>query len=153
MTSAEPNIYEKADKYLATIREMIRHENGLVNQRLGWMFTLQGFLFTAASFLWQISPLPVIVLCLVGVLSCISIGYTLTRGLQAVKDLLATACEYNKTLLHGMTFPPIIGSRSKAFEWLIPARLLPWVLGLAWIAILFFRVMFPVVINCAKNGR
>lgn len=132
--------YEQATGYLAVIRDMIKHENNLVNQRLSWMFTLQGLLFTATSFLWKTSILPVIVFGLVGTISCISIGYTLTRALTAIKDLLAIAQDYKKSLPENMILPPIIGSRHKAIEWLLPSRLLPWVLGIAWIAILIFRI-------------
>lgn len=131
---------EEGARYLDVIREMIRHENDLANQRLGWLLTVQGLLFTATSLLWTGSPLPVAVFCGVGGLSCLSVGYTLTRGSNAVKDLLATARTYKEALPHGMVFPPIIGSRHKAIEWLVPARLLPWVFGLAWIAILVLRL-------------
>ena len=130
--------YAEASEYLAVIREMIRHENDLVNQRLGWMFTLQGLLFAAASF-WKAAVLPFTVLGLVGILSCISIGYTLARGLTAIKELLAIAHDYKKAL-PDMVLPPLIGARRKATDWLLPGRLLPWVLGTAWASLLAFRI-------------
>jgi len=132
--------YEQAADYLTVIREMIKHENELVNQRLSWLFTLQGLLFTATSFLWKATMLPVIVFSFVGIISCISIGYTLRRGLNAIKELLALKSDYKKPLPKNWIFPPTIGARSKAKEWILPAMLLPWVLGIAWIAILIFRV-------------
>jgi hypothetical protein len=67
---------------------MIRHENSLLNQRLGWLFAVQGFLFTATAFFWRESAIPVIVLGLVGMISCASIGHTLRRGQDAIKHLL-----------------------------------------------------------------
>jgi hypothetical protein len=136
----EPMTYEQAAGYLEVIRDMIKHENELVNQRLSWMFTLQGLLFGSVSFLWAANVLPTMVLGLVGLLSCVSIGYALARGLGAIKDLLAIAQDYKKSVPSNISLPPTIGSRRKAVEWLIPARLLPWVLGLAWIAILAFRI-------------
>ena len=137
--------YEQAADYLTIVRDMIKHENELVNQRLTWMFTLQGLLFAASSFLWKENILPVIVFGFVGIISCISIGYTLRRGINAIKQLLAKAKNYKNPLPKSWIFPPLIGSRSKAKEWLLPAILLPWVLGITWIAILIFRVtnLFP----------
>ena len=120
---------------------MIKHENELVNQRLGWMFTLQGLLFGSVSFLWAASVLPIMVLGLIGLISCISIGYTLARGLDAIKELLAIARDYKKSLPPNISLPPLIGARRKAVEWLLPGRLLPWALGLGWIAILAFRTV------------
>ena len=75
-----------------------------------------------------------------GVLSCISIGYTLARGLNAIKELLAIAQEFKETLPADFVLPPTIGARSKAIEWLLPGRLLPWVLAAAWVMISAFRI-------------
>jgi len=137
----DPQItYEQAADYLTVVRDMIKHENELVNQRLTWLFTLQGLLFAASSFLWKENILPVIVFGFVGIISCISIGYTLKRGLNAIKDLLDRAKDYKKPLPENWIFPPLIGTRSKSIKWILPGILLPWVLGIAWIAILIFRV-------------
>jgi hypothetical protein len=136
----QQRIYEQAADYLTVIRDMIKHENELVNQRLTWLFTFQGLLFTATGFLWKASIFPVTVLGFIGIISCISIGYTLSRGLNAIKDLLALARDYKKPLTENWIFPPSIGSRRKAIELILPGILLPWVLGIAWIAILIFRV-------------
>jgi hypothetical protein len=36
-----------------TFREMVRHENELMNHRVSWLLTLQGLLFTALGFAWD----------------------------------------------------------------------------------------------------
>jgi len=36
-----------------TLRSMVRHENDLINQRMGWLLQLQGFLFAALAFGWD----------------------------------------------------------------------------------------------------
>jgi len=133
--------YDRAVDYLTVVRDMIKHENELVNQRLTWMFTLQGLLFAATGFLRKDSILPVIVFGFVGIISCISIGYSLTLGLNAIKDLLALARKYKKSLPAHWVFPPSIGSRRQAIERILPGILLPWVLGIAWITILVFRLI------------
>ena len=133
--------FEQAERYLTVIRDMIRHENTLLNQRLGWLFALQGLLFSAAAFLWRASALPVIAFSFVGILACVSIGHTLARGQHAIRRLLIDKGQkYTKRLPQEWIMPPIIGSRGKAIEWLLPGRFLPWVLGVAWIAILVFRI-------------
>ena len=131
--------YEQAANHLDVIRKMIQHENDLTNQRLHWMFALQGLLFTATGFVWKDSALLVLIFSIVGCIFCISIGYTLARSLNAIKALLSESREYKKSLPEGMVLPPTIGVRSKAVDWLLPAKLLPWVLGIAWIMILVFR--------------
>jgi hypothetical protein len=80
--------YEQAVDYLTIVRDMIKHENELVNQRLTWMFTLQGPLFAASSFLWKENILPVMVFGFVGITSNILICYTPNRGLKNSKRLL-----------------------------------------------------------------
>jgi hypothetical protein len=37
----------RSDRYANIVREMIRHENDLVNHRLTWLCVIQGLLFTA----------------------------------------------------------------------------------------------------------
>jgi hypothetical protein len=41
------------DDYRAVIRSMIQHEDQLRAQRLGWLLTLNGFLFAALGFAWN----------------------------------------------------------------------------------------------------
>jgi hypothetical protein len=41
------------DDYVATIRTMVQHEDGLRDQRLGWLFALNGLLFTALGLVWN----------------------------------------------------------------------------------------------------
>jgi hypothetical protein len=58
--------------YEDVARGMIRHENELINNRMGWMTTLNGLLFTAIGFLWEKTDnrLVVIPICCLGFLIC-----------------------------------------------------------------------------------
>ena len=136
--------YEEAANFVAVIRSMIQHEDALLNQRLNWMWTLQGLLFAAASFIWNVDWVPVLIIASVGLIACVSIGYSINRGMRAVKDLLGIARQYKKEEYNekGKTpsLPPTIGSRRKAIEWLLPARVLPWIMALAWIALIIYRI-------------
>jgi hypothetical protein len=134
--------YQNAASFLETIRDMIKHENLLIDQRLTWLFTLQGLLFGAVSFLWDKNlGLLIYIASILGFISCISIGYNLNRGYSAIKDLLLLAHNYKTGLPNNMIFPPTIGSRKKAFEYILPGRILPWVFGVSWIAMLTYRII------------
>ena len=136
--------YEQAESFITTIREMIQHENILMNQRLTWMWTLHGFLFGITAFLWNSALFPLLIIAVVGLLSCITTFYTCNRALNAIKRLLKKAKEYKKDLPKEFDFPPIIGSAGKAKEWLLPAVAMPATLGFAWIVLLIYRIFFYV---------
>ena len=132
---------EKTNRYVDIIREMIRHEDQVLNQRMTWMWTLQGLLYGAVGFLWQSGKLfPIIVIAFVGLLSCITIGYSLVRGMAAVSDLLELAKQQKERVKERCVIPPTIGSRSKAIEWLLPGYSLPWIMGGAWCALIAIRL-------------
>ncbi len=132
---------DRANQYLGSIREMIRHEDQLLNQRLTWMWILQGLLFNSAGFLWTSKDVPVIIIAFVGLSSCITIGYSIKRGMLAIVELLKIAKEYKESIEIDCRVPPTIGSRSKAIEWLLPGNSLPWIMGLAWCALIIFRIL------------
>jgi hypothetical protein len=47
-TDPDADLRRVSDKeYFELCRELIRHEDGLVNNRVTWLLVLQGFLFTA----------------------------------------------------------------------------------------------------------
>jgi hypothetical protein len=129
--------------FVSVVREMIWHEDVLLNQRLTWMWALQALLFAAAGVFWEKEWRGVIIIGVVGLLCCISIGYSLARGLKSVRELLVVASNHKKRLGEGVEIPPTIGPSTKATEWLLPAYLLPWVFGLAWISIIALRVLRP----------
>jgi hypothetical protein len=131
---------KEANEYISTIRDMIQHENQLSNQRLTWMWTIQGLLFASIPFTWKISLILHFVIGLVGLISSISIGYQLSRGNAAIKELLTIAKNYKKELDKTICIPPTIGARSKAHEWLLPTKLLPIVFATAWVVLLLFRI-------------
>ena len=134
-------ICKEVKEYLRSIHELIKHEDQLLNHRLTWMWTLQGLLFTAIGFLWKSSDFPVIVIACVGLASCLTIGYSIRRGMAAILQLLNKAGEYKKLKEVDCNLPPTIGSRSKAITWLLPGYSLPWIIGLAWIALIAYRIV------------
>ncbi|MGH1484958.1 MAG: hypothetical protein ACRBCI_01985 [Cellvibrionaceae bacterium] len=130
--------FDEADKHLATIRSLIQHEDNLLNTRLGWMWTLQGLLFGAAGFMWGKDLLPIVVIASIGLLSSISIGYSCTRAVNAIGNLLEQS-EDLKTKHTSFFFPPMIGASKKGKEWLLPWYFLPWVFSAAWVSLLAYH--------------
>ena len=58
----------KLDEQAAIIREMIRHEASVLNQRLSWCVTIEGLLLTALAFAWDRAQLLfVLLVCLAGI--------------------------------------------------------------------------------------
>ncbi|MCQ8106401.1 hypothetical protein NP590_20020 [Methylomonas sp. SURF-2] len=87
------------------IREMIKHENQLVDQRINWMSTIQGLLFAALAFSWDKANCLIPLLCgLGGVIAVITI---INLGLAtAATQLLLNWYKANHPSYSG---PPIIG--------------------------------------------
>lgn len=128
--------YEKAK----IIREMIRHEDDLFNQRITWFSTIQGLLFAALALSWDKTNAfsLVIILSLLGAIISGSTYYTLRRGLEAVVTQMDW---WDKHKPDDYSGPDIIGRRptpkSKNLLW--PYFLFPIVFMAAWIIILIWR--------------
>jgi hypothetical protein len=125
------------------IREMIRHENDLLNQRITWFSTIQGLLFAALALVWDKanSNSLVIILSLIGGILSASTFYALQRGLEAIRIQIEW---WDKNKTAGYSGPDIIGRRpspkSRNFFW--PYFLFPIVFIAAWTFILFWRAVF-----------
>lgn len=140
MSSQQDKVsYDQAFQWISVVREMIEHENGLINQRMTWMWTLQGLLLTAIGLVGKANPFLVTVIAIVGLIFSTSIGYSLERGTRTIRDLLHIAREYKENLSPVIELPPTIGARSKGQQWLMPNRCLPWVFTVVWISILAFE--------------
>jgi hypothetical protein len=80
---------DKREKRHAVYREMIQHENDLRNQRLGWLFALNGFLFAAAGVVWTTSkPEPLLaIIAITGAVTSLSCWYSLWVGTRGIRSL------------------------------------------------------------------
>jgi len=131
---------------------MIVHEDALRDQRLGWLFALNGLLFTSASLAWEKRGGHglIVVLSAVGILTALSSGYALRVSELAIRRLR----EADDTWREG-DLPPVVAWRSEgvvnpqveskpasrsfpsrarhcAVRWAYPWRLVPVALFLAW---------------------
>jgi hypothetical protein len=119
------------------IREMINKEADLINHRLTWLSTFQGFLFTALGLVWKdghfVKDLHFFVPTLIGVgfLSSLSVLLSLRVAHKAIRKLLD---DWDKsTNVGGASYsgPDVIGYRSR-LTYLLPWFVLPFILVVAW---------------------
>ena len=121
------------DEYAAIVRSMIEHENTLINQRMTWMWTLQGLLVAAVGIMWDIHYLLIFLICAFGFFSCVSVGISLKSALRAIDSLLKDA---NTRLSEGgYDGPRVIGSPGirPVISKFQPGNLLPWLMMIVWV--------------------
>lgn len=111
------------ENYINTIRSMIEHESNLRNNRLTWMWALQGLLMTAAGVLWDKSALAVLIIGITGIVSSLSIRESIRICNNAVNGLRYTLKEHINENTRKL-YPPEIGICA-INEWKLPWNLLP----------------------------
>ena len=134
------------DDMRAVIRTMIAQEDALRDQRLSWLFALNGLLFAAVGFSWsdtQSSPL-VVVLAALGIAASLSVKVSLVASDIAVDNLRSRAGEIKSDEA------PVWGADSvnlrkrggiyRYASKLYPWTAMPWFLMVAWLAVAIGRV-------------
>lgn len=94
---------EELRDYAATIRSMIAGENALVNSRMGWLLTLQGLLFAALSFVWNLHSALSVSVAIVGLAVSFSLGFYLRCNMRSIDWPPVGTTSPNKTIMsvHG----------------------------------------------------
>jgi hypothetical protein len=123
------------------IREMIMHENELINHRLTWLCQIQGFLFAALAVTWKFPDSKYVrsIFCIVGILVAISSHYGLGYAVNAINRLHDKADDAKKSgliedcdLVIGFK-----GDKSTLQEKCLPWNCLPIIFVLVWVLISF----------------
>jgi hypothetical protein len=129
---------ESAESWQAVIRELIKHENDLVHQRLGWLLQVQGLLFTALAFAWEHAPKPLpVLIALLGITTALSLWTAIRQYSPAVRGLRQWWQDHRPA--DAVEGPDVIGrwSPSSGIIWLLrPWRALPFVFVFAWVGVL-----------------
>jgi hypothetical protein len=117
-----------------TIRGMIEHENELINNRVSWLMTFQGLLFTCVGFVWDKQRVDMLIpgLCLLGIVIAVLCLFTLVGATHAMSLLYDTWTQNKPTDYSG---PAVIGSpppKSRFFRYLAPWNWFPVVTAVAW---------------------
>jgi hypothetical protein len=142
--SNEPSVQDMKDR-LGRVTGWLEHENALLNQRMGWMLTLQGLLFAAAAVLFnnEGDVFPILVIAALGILSSISIFSTVQGGCHILDALNQERRALHRQLDEAAAFNPLFPSekpRSWIVNWvghrlLYPWRALPVLLFFSWVAL------------------
>lgn len=128
------------DRYSVEIRNLIKHENELINHRLGWLMTTQSLLYVALGLVWKQGIGSVIIIALVGSLSCLSFGYALKFADKAIAQILETYREkLRKEEKDEEDYPPVIGYKGDTILSLLPWNFLPWLHVIAWSLLVVLR--------------
>lgn len=130
------------DQFSEITRQLVSHEDSLGDQRLNWLITSQSVLYAALAFIWDKSWVVAVVISLVGVISCISIGGALLTNTAAIRKILD---DWQQEKPNGHIGPRVIALRSQEnpYKWsppLYPWNILPWVLAVSWLITLVLRL-------------
>lgn len=150
--------FKREAYYKPIIRDMIYHENHLINHRLTWLCQIQGFLFTAFGAMWLIKgtvPQEYLILpfryliCIIGLCVALSTLCALYGARKAVKKLIGIdeekKEEENEEKRNGKPdFPydsslPVIGLEGLDDCWygfMLPWFFLPIIFSIAWLSII-----------------
>jgi hypothetical protein len=128
---------EDQDLNLAQIREMIRHEDMLRDQRLGWLFALDGFLFTALAIGWgkEHSGAILWVLAGFGVATGLSAAGSMELSDLAIRNLRDLAnCRGRVMGIQKGCFKD--QEKIEGIAQLYPWKIMPWALAGVWVGLL-----------------
>jgi len=124
------------------VRSMIKSENELINQRMTWVSTFNGFLFASIAFAWDKSQVLVTVIAFLGIAVSSLSGAALLAANRAFRELYTWWQENKPDNYKG---PDVIGlpPRSKGWpgKWLNPWSAVPVFFAGAWIIIAATRLM------------
>lgn len=130
------------------IQGMIKYENGLINQRLGWFGVLQGFLFTALTDVWRSeTKFVTVIICLCGILVSLSIGLSTYGANKAINELER---QWDNRRPENYAGVDVVGirNRSSRFWRLMPGYFIPWIFMGSWLLILFNKQLKNIFYFC-----
>lgn len=136
--------FEQTRDYLDSIRTMIQHENDLTNSRFNWLLVGEGIFFTAAASFWGEHPLMLIVVALVGIVSAVSIYYSLELCARARNHFRKLAKNKAQAFSDDESaFAPVVGDDPtiRGYSFLNPWKLVPQCVVIAWVILIILRLL------------
>ena len=124
------------------MRELVRHENELINQRIGWLVQTEGLLFAALAFSWERASRLSYILAAVGIATAVSIGSVTYLYGPAVRNVNkfweARVPEHRRRnrLVIGLSTPS-----GRLLKLLHPWRALPVIFVAVWIGVVVVRLL------------
>lgn len=119
------------------IRGLIQHESAMVNNRLTWLTTLNGFLFAALAFAWSDAQSIIPLFAVFGFLLSISVFLSVQRAVAATEryvDAWDKHRDPNHISVDVTGHRPVRGLK-KVVRFLMPWYFIPLSLAVFWIII------------------
>lgn len=137
-------------KYFEHWSNRSKNECEMINHRLVWLWTLQGLLFTSFAIFIKIevnSYFVSLIICVIGILSCVSVGYSVHRAHKVIESL-EPGIKILKGKIEERLKLEIKIDENGCFNFLHPWRCLPWFVMLIWFILLFWVVInkFKIII-------
>ena len=130
---------------LDVVRQMIQHEDSLRDQRLGWLFALNGFLFTALGLAWgdASSTSLVLIIAAVAIVVAVSTAAAMYASRVAIGRLGDLVPVEQRDLIMGLRSRDLEarGGVAAYVPKLYPWRVIPWCLAVAWAATAVVRIL------------
>ena len=127
-------------RHLEYLQDRVKHEDSLLNHRLGWLWTLQRLLLTAFALLMKeiawFGKVPAIVICVGGLLSSLSVGYSALIGHRVLDRLHPEVKSTTIAVEDKLGVPHLDQSSVGGWGFLHPWRFLPWVFIVVWLILL-----------------
>jgi len=142
-----PNATERLDiaeldRLESAVRELVRHENELITQRIGWLVQAEGLLFAALAFSWDKAPRLPYIFAAVGIATAVSIGsvtYLYGPAVRNVKKFWEDHVPEDRRkhrLVIGLSTPS-----GRMLKLLHPWRALPVIFVAVWIGVVVVRLL------------
>jgi hypothetical protein len=145
---------DKVEKWAEIIRSLLAHETEVINQRITWLVTIQGLLYTGLGFAWDKADARqlVTIFSILGTLVALSAHTALGFAFIAAQDLV----QWWEDHKDGYTGPDVAGGRPTPksdrdirwlgirrldtrwldIRWLLsPWRSLPWIFVFGWVMV------------------
>lgn len=138
----------ETEKYYQALRELIKHEDSLLNERVKILVSLQTLLFGVVAVFWGTQGLEVLLLIAVGMLTTISYSADIGNSASALGRLTRLwprhfGVENNDQLPSGV--PPCVGMdvRSRG-TWYLPGSLLPRAFLVLWVFVFLIKMIYTL---------
>lgn len=128
-------------QHLNHLWDRLKHENEMIDDRLSGLWTLQGLLLVSFGLLssqMNMGKMPISIICFIGLCSCFSIGYSVHKGQQVLDALRTMVKDVANQIESGLALTPTHDPAQDTLAFFHPWRFLPWLLCLAWLALLWW---------------
>ncbi|WP_024833608.1 hypothetical protein [Ruminiclostridium josui] len=134
--------------YHNVIREMIKEETSIVNNRMNWLILLEGFLFAAYSSLTT-RGFSLYIIGILGFVISLCMRYSILSSEKAIAFIMDNWNRYlKKNNMNYMDFPPVWAGaklQTSRLQSIITAhRFIPFVFMLVWVCLIINTLLLDL---------